>query len=87
MQQSMESILPLVAVSNDPELERRAVEKDKLHSSYGVHLLDLIAELDVLVDGAVKVHYSWVLVSPSFEEGVLLCFPDHLESECVCVCV
>ena len=51
----MESVLPLVAVGDGGHLEWRAVQQDELLVGDGVHLLHLIAHLDVLRDGLVKV--------------------------------
>lgn len=76
----MEPILPLVAVTNDAKLESRAVEKHKVHGSDGVDLLDFVAELNVLRDGAVKRHNLRFLVAPALEEHILRCFPYHLEA-------
>ena len=74
----MEPILPLVAVSDDAQLEPRAVEKDKVHHRDRVHLLDVVAQLNVLGYGRVKVDNPRSLVAVALEEDVLLRFPDHL---------
>ena len=51
----MEPVLPLLTVSNDGELERRAIEENELNVGEGVHLLGFVAQLNVLSDGLVKV--------------------------------
>lgn len=64
----MEPVLPLITVSNDGELEWRAVQENKLHIANSVHILNLVAQLDVLCDGLVKVRHSGVLRPPPTEE-------------------
>ena len=76
----MEPVLPLIAVGNDLKLEGGAVQQHKLHGGDGVHLLHLVAQFGVLVDGDIKVHHLRALVAPSLEEGILLGLPDHFES-------
>ena len=76
----MEPLLPLITVSNDGELEWGTVQQNKLHIADGVHILDLVAQLNVLRDGLVKVRHSGILGSPATEEGILLYIPDDLIS-------
>lgn len=80
-QEVVEPVLPLVAVRNGRELEGGAVQENELLVGDGVHLLDLVAHLNVLSDGLVKVCHSRVLCSPATEEGILLDRPDNLESK------
>ena len=76
----MKPVLPLVAVSNDTKLEPQAVKQYEIHGSDGVHLLDLVTELNVLCDATIKVHNFGVLVAPPLEEHVLLGLPYHSET-------
>lgn len=76
----MEAVLPIVAVGDDGELEWVAVQEDELNVTDGVHLLDVVAQLDVLRDRLVKVGDSRVLSPPATEEGLFLCRPDDLET-------
>lgn len=80
MEQCVEPVLPLVTVANDAELERRAVKEDKFHRGDSLHLLDFVAQFNVLGDGAVKVDHFRVLVAPASEEDILLSFPYHFEA-------
>ena len=82
MQQAVESVLPLVAVSNDAKLEPGAVEQYKVHGRDGIDLLHHVAEFNVLRDGAVEIDHFGVLVAPPLEEHILLSLPDHLETVC-----
>lgn len=77
----MEPVLPLVAVRDGGELQRRAVQQDELLIGQRVHLLDLVAQLYVLVDGLVKVSHAGVLCTPATEKGVFLNTPDDGEPE------
>ena len=75
----MEPILPLITVSNDRELEWRAIKKDKLNVADCVNVLDLVAQLNVLSDCLIKVGYSRVLGTVTTHESILLNSPDNLE--------
>ena len=77
-QQVVKAVLPLVTVGDDGELERGAVQEDELHLADGVHLLDLVAQFDVLGDRLVKIRDAGVLSPPATKEGRLLHCPDDL---------
>ena len=51
----MKPSLPFITVSNNGKLERGTVKQNELLVANGVHLCHLVAELDVLSDGLVKV--------------------------------
>ncbi len=51
----MEPVLPLVTVSNDGELEWRGVQENEVHVANGVHILNLVAQLNVLCNSLVKI--------------------------------
>lgn len=51
----MEPILPLITVSNDRELEWRAIEEYKLNVTDCVNILDLVTQFNVLSYGLIKV--------------------------------
>ena len=74
----MEPVLPLVTVGNGRKLEWGAVKQDKLLVCESVHLLDLVAQLNVLRDGLVKICHSGSLLLPTAEKAVLVDVPDHL---------
>ena len=76
----VEPVLPLIAVRDGRELERRAVEQDELLVGQSIDLLDLVAQLNVLGDGLVKVSHSGRLLLPTAEEDVFLDTPDHLQA-------
>ncbi len=76
----MEPVLPLITVSNDGEFEWRAIQKNELYIANGVHILNLVAQLNVLCDGLVKVRHSRVLSSPTTEERIFLYCPNYLKS-------